>query len=170
MTAITATITAEIEQRNPIAAPRLDLDTAALPLDGGAGLFTGINILSLWVAGAENGFNGRHWMTAGQAADLGGVVKKPCKGKAAGLIYGDKVNARKFEDGALVQCIAYIKADALYNSDQIDGLPAEYYAAAPTPEAAKWKNGFAVDGLEVGPISRRAMILCKMHSTYSLGI
>jgi len=110
---------------------RLNLGGLALPLRSTGEAYRGINILSLWIAASENGFRGRYWFTFKQAQALGGMVKKGSK--ASGVIYADKAKKEETgENGETIQkTYAFLKAYAVFNSDQIDGLPEKFYLKMP---------------------------------------
>jgi antirestriction protein ArdC len=90
--------------------------------------YRGINILLLWCAAEENGFSSAHWFTYKQAADAGGQVRKGQKSSTV-VKYG---TFEKEGDNGEAKSIPYTKAYRVFNADQIDGLPAEFYTE-PTP-------------------------------------
>jgi antirestriction protein ArdC len=92
--------------------------------------YRGINILLLWCAAEENGFVSAHWFTYKQAADHGGQVRKGEKSSTV-VKYG---TFEKEGDNGEAKNIPYTKAYRVFNADQIDGLPAEFYTE---PEAAR---------------------------------
>ena len=61
----------------------LALGGIALPLRHNGEAYRGINILALWCAAVERGYQARHWMTFKQAQALGGMVRKGEKTVAA---------------------------------------------------------------------------------------
>ena len=92
--------------------------------------YRGINVLLLWCAAEENGFSSAHWFTLKQAAGAGGQVRKGEKSSTV-VKYG---TFEKEGDEGEAKSIPYTKAYRVFNADQIDGLPAEFYTE---PEAAR---------------------------------
>jgi antirestriction protein ArdC len=90
--------------------------------------YQGINILLLWASASEQGFDCPIWLTYRQAAELGGQVRKGEKGSL--VVYADtfkKVEAN--EQGEDVEkAIPFLKSYTVFNVQQIDGLPAHFYA------------------------------------------
>jgi antirestriction protein ArdC len=102
----------------------------AFPLRSTGERYRGINILLLWCAAEENGFSSAHWFTYKQAADIGGQVRKGQKSSTV-VKYG---TFEKEGDNGEAKSIPYTKAYRVFNADQIDGLPTEFYTE---PEAAR---------------------------------
>lgn len=92
--------------------------------------YRGINILMLWLAAEAKGYRAAHWFTYRQAQEAGGQVRKGEK-SATVVKYG--TFERETEEGD-ERRIPYLKAYRVFNAEQIDGLPAEFYAA-PAEEA-----------------------------------
>jgi len=92
--------------------------------------YAGINVLTLWASAMERHYAAPVWMTFKQAIELGGHVRKGEKGSP--VVYADKLV--KTEDGDNGQdeerIIPFLKAYTVFNIDQIDDLPAHYYARA----------------------------------------
>ncbi|WP_282063816.1 ArdC family protein [Roseobacter litoralis] len=107
---------------------------AAFPLRHNGEAYRGINILMLWATAHERGYNSAHWMTFKQAMELGGMVKKGEK-CARSVFYGtfekaaDQTEGKSEDDGKTR--IPYAKTNNVFNADQIENLPAEFYI---TPE------------------------------------
>lgn len=90
--------------------------------------YTGINILMLWGSAVEQGFSARTWMTFRQAKELGGHV---CKGeKGSPVVYANTLTrTEEDERGEEIEMqIPYMKAYTVFNVDQIEGLPEQYYS------------------------------------------
>lgn len=110
---------------------------AAFPLRHNGEAYRGINILMLWATAHERGYNSAYWMTFKQAMELGGTVKKGEK-CARSVFYGtfekdaDQTEGKSEDDGKTR--IPYAKTNNVFNADQIENLPAEYYI---TPEAPR---------------------------------
>jgi antirestriction protein ArdC len=108
----------------------------ALPLRVTGEAYRGINILALWCAASSNGFRGRYWMTFNQAKALKGMVRKG--EKASGVIYADKTTKEQQDEQTgetVVKSYAFLKSYAVFNADQIDGLPEKFYAKTPEADA-----------------------------------
>lgn len=102
---------------------------ASLPLRHNGEPYRGINILVLWSIASEKGYTSARWMTFKQAKDLGGNVRK---GEKSTTVVKFGTVEKEDADGE-EQKIPYAKGYRVFNADQIDGLPAEYYD---TPEPA----------------------------------
>jgi antirestriction protein ArdC len=101
------------------------------PLRGNGIPYRGINVLMLWSAAMEKGFAAPIWMTFKQAQELKAHVRKGEQGSL--VVYADKIvrtetDAETGEESA--QAIPFLKAYTVFNVEQIDGLPARFYAKA----------------------------------------
>ncbi|MGB3556891.1 MAG: ArdC-like ssDNA-binding domain-containing protein [Jannaschia sp.] len=85
--------------------------------------YRGINILVLWATAMAKDYISARWMTFNQARQLGGHVRKGEK-SATVVKYGTV--EREDETGEERQ-VPYAKAYRVFNSDQIECLPAEFY-------------------------------------------
>ena len=99
--------------------------------------YRGLNIILLWAASVACGHAAPMWMTFRQAVELGGQVRKGSKGQL--VIFADKL--RKTETDSAGQDrvveILFMKGYTVFNVDQIEGLPEQYYAVAQSmPETA----------------------------------
>lgn len=104
--------------------------------------YRGINLLMLWLAGAEMGCASPHWMTRLQAQALGGQVRE---GERAALVVKFGVVTKGREDGQGAPATGeartdqegarrpYLKAYDVFNGGQIDGLPARFGHEADPP-------------------------------------
>lgn len=99
-----------------------------LPLRLNGEPYRGINILVLWSVAAAQGYNSPRWMTFKQAKDLGGSVRKG--EKSALVVYFDTF--KKEDEAGEEKVIPFTKGYRVFNADQIDGLPADFYTQ---PEA-----------------------------------
>jgi antirestriction protein ArdC len=92
--------------------------------------YRGINTLALWAAADENGYRSAYWMTHRQANELGGTVRR---GERASIsIYSNKFRKREANlvtGGDSSKLISFLRANAVYNADQIDNLPPYYYVS-----------------------------------------
>jgi antirestriction protein ArdC len=93
--------------------------------------YSGINILSLWMSAAAQGFGAPIWMTFRQAIELNAHVRKGEKGSL--VVYANSITRTEHDEntGKDVECeIPYLKGYTVFNVEQIDGLPDHYYAKA----------------------------------------
>jgi len=92
--------------------------------------YRGINVLMLWVEACARGFACPIWMTYRQAQELGGQV---CKGERGSLVvFADRFTRTETADNGedVERHIPFLRSYAVFNCEQIDGLPAHYYARA----------------------------------------
>ncbi len=96
--------------------------------------YKGVNILILWATAHDNGYTSARWMTFRQAKELGGMVRKGERA-AKSIFYGstekDDDTAEPGEDGK--RRIHFAKVNNVFNADQIDGLPEDYYVRPEPP-------------------------------------
>jgi antirestriction protein ArdC len=92
--------------------------------------YRGINILLLWGAALAKGYNSPVWMTFRQAGEFRAHVRKGEQGSL--VVFADLVAKTETNDqGEEVEReIAFMKGYTVFNVEQIDGLPAHYYAKA----------------------------------------
>lgn len=90
--------------------------------------YRGINVIMLWASAMERGFSCLIWITYKQAQEQGGQVRKGEKGFL--VIYADTFTKKDAnEQGESVETeIPFMKGYTVFNAEQIDGLPAHYYA------------------------------------------
>jgi antirestriction protein ArdC len=102
-----------------------------LPLRANGQEYRGINILLLWGAAEERGFTSPSWFTFKQASELGAKVRKG--ETATKIIFFKPLDVTRTNDAGeeIDAKIPMIKQYAVFNADQIDGLP-ERFAAKPT--------------------------------------
>ena len=96
--------------------------------------YAGVNVLMLWMEATAKGYTAPIWMTFKQAQELGAHVKKDEHGSLvvyANTITKTKTNEKTGEDED--QEIPFMKGDTVFNVEQIEGLPAHYYAQATPP-------------------------------------
>ena len=89
--------------------------------------YSGINILMLWGAALAEGFSAPTWMTFRQAKELGANVRKGEKGSL--VVYANAVvRTETTDDGNEIEReIPFLKGYTVFNVEQIDGLPDQYY-------------------------------------------
>jgi antirestriction protein ArdC len=96
--------------------------------------YSGINVMMLWSEAMDKGYNAPIWMTFKQAQELGGHVKKGEHGSLvvyANTITKTEQNAETGEDEE--HKIPFMKGYTVFNVEQIDNLPPQYYATAQPP-------------------------------------
>ncbi|AUQ52413.1 putative ArdC antirestriction protein (plasmid) [Phaeobacter inhibens] len=100
--------------------------------------YRGLNIILLWAASVAHGYSAPTWMTYRQALELGGQVCKGSKGQL--VVYADKLRKTETDDAGQDREveIPFMKGYTVFNVDQIEGLPEQYYAVAERmPETAE---------------------------------
>ena len=96
--------------------------------------YSGINILMLWGDAMEKGFSAPLWMTFKQGQELGGYVRKGEKGSL--VVYANTITKTEHNDETdedEEHRIPFMKGYTVFNVEQIDNLPAHYYATAQAP-------------------------------------
>lgn len=90
--------------------------------------YSGINIVLLWAESVARGFTAPIWITFRQALALGGHVRKGEHGST--VVYANKlVRSEPGDDGQDVERqIPFLKTYAVFNVEQVEGLPAHFYA------------------------------------------
>lgn len=96
---------------------------ACLPRRFNGDEYRGINVLMLWATAATQGYSSARWMTYRQAGELGGQVRKGEK-SACVVKYG---TVEREDDNGEERRVPYCRAYRVFNADQIDGLPEEFY-------------------------------------------
>ena len=97
--------------------------------------YTGVNILLLWLSALEHGFRAAGWLTYGQAAQLGGHIKRGAKG--AHIVYASTyrkmvVDPKTGQEEEKER--PFLKGYCVFNLEQTEGLPERLYrAVAPKP-------------------------------------
>jgi antirestriction protein ArdC len=146
---VTAQISAMLERGvRPWIKPWDDIapsDALVLPLRSCGTPYRGMNIIALWAAAMESGFKARKWFTFKQALAMKACVRKSERGSY--VVYyteltdtaGDtnkpsivpKAKTATGEEAGETRRI--LRGYTVFNAQQIDGLPEEYY---PQPETA----------------------------------
>jgi len=92
--------------------------------------YQGINVLMLWSEAVTKDFACPIWMTYRQASELGANVRKGEHGSP--VVYADRIKRTETsETGEEIENeIPFMKGYTVFNCEQIEGLPAQYY---PTP-------------------------------------
>jgi antirestriction protein ArdC len=117
------------------------------PLRASGEPYKGINVLMLWGEAVASGYAAPTWMTYRQATALGGQVRKGERG--ALVVYADRMRKTETTDSGdeIEREIPFMKGYTVFNCEQIDGLPPQYYAAPspalPAPERIEAAEHFA---------------------------
>src|SRR5262245_56845225 len=89
--------------------------------------YSGMNVLLLWWASEEKGYSEPRWMTYKQAQELGAFVRKG--EKATSVVYASTFDKTNKETGDKDR-VFFLKTYAVFNVEQIDGLPERYFESA----------------------------------------
>jgi antirestriction protein ArdC len=99
--------------------------------------YRGVNTINLWAAGQAAGYRSAYWMTYKAAREYGAFVRK---GERAEMAFYVGRSTKVTTDDAGTESeesFSFLKTYAVFNADQIDDLPAKFYAPmAPAPIAA----------------------------------
>jgi len=89
--------------------------------------YNGINVLMLWGAAVEHGYQSPTWMTFKQAKELSAHVKKGERGNL--VVYANTITKTEEQDDGSEEerTIPFMKGYTVFNVDQIEGLPEHYY-------------------------------------------
>ncbi|HEX2752958.1 MAG TPA: zincin-like metallopeptidase domain-containing protein [Alphaproteobacteria bacterium] len=95
--------------------------------------YQGMNVLLLWGEAVEKGYAAPIWMTFKQAQELGAHVRKG--EKAALVVYANKLTRTETDDKGeeTEKEIPFLKGYSVFNVEQVEGLPAHYYAKPDNP-------------------------------------
>jgi antirestriction protein ArdC len=103
-----------------------------LPLRSSGIPYQGINTLLLWCEAMAKGYQSPSWLTFKQSQALGGMVRKGEHGSM--VVYADRFT--KKDEGVngeeVEKTIPFLKAYTVFNAEQVDGLPDQFYAT-PAP-------------------------------------
>lgn len=109
-----------------------------LPIRANGVAYRGCNVLILWAAAHHHHYASRRWLSFKQARAMGGFVRR---GETAtrivfysdGAARGDAEEAAPgTTDGAPQRRRAVLRSYAVFNADQVDGLPEDFSAAPPS--------------------------------------
>lgn len=135
---ITATIIAKLEAgTTPWQRPWSIIGEGGRPLRHEGSTYNGINALWLWAVGDTHGYRSRYWMTARQARELGGTVRADARPSYS--VYAStfrKAGVPNLLGMSADRMIRFLRSYAVFNADEITGLPDYYYPQpiAPTPQ------------------------------------
>ncbi|MFB9774464.1 ArdC family protein, partial [Sphingomonas yabuuchiae] len=100
--------------------------------------YTGINALYLWALADSRGYSSRYWMTYRQAEQLGAHVRKGERSAVSVYFSQFKKTAVSTVTGLSVEkSIRFLRHYLVFNADQVDGLPAYFYAEPEVEAQAK---------------------------------
>ena len=92
--------------------------------------YRGINILLLWSAMEQHGYNRAHWLTFQQARALGGHIRKGERSTTV-VFAGKLTRTEQDENGEEHEnVIPFLKAYSVFNVDQTEGLADKFQAPA----------------------------------------
>jgi antirestriction protein ArdC len=96
--------------------------------------YRGINVLVLWIEAEAKGYAAPIWLTFRQAKELNAFVRKGEHGSP--VVYSSSITKKEEdENGAEAETeIHFLKDYTVFNVEQIDGLPAHFYARAEPPK------------------------------------
>ena len=95
--------------------------------------YRGMNILLLWGEAMAKGYAAPIWMTYKQAQELGANVRKGEHGSL--VVYANTISKTETNDQGedVEREIPFMKGYTVFNVEQVDGLPAHYYAQPENP-------------------------------------
>ena len=108
-------------------------DALVLPLRSCGTPYRGMNVIALWAATLESSFKSRHWFTFKQALALNACVRKGERGSY--VVYYTELTGKAGDqpspdEGNETRRI--LRGYTVFNADQIDGLPLDFYAKPDT--------------------------------------
>jgi antirestriction protein ArdC len=124
--------------------------------------YSGINVVSLWASATAQNLAAPIWMTFKQAAELDGHIRKGEKGSL--VVYADSITRKETDKKTgdeIEREIPFLKGYTVFNVEQIDGLPAVFYAKAipqldPVARIERADRFFAALGATIGHGGNRA--------------
>ena len=126
------------------------------PLRFNGAPYSGINVIMLWSEAVERGYSAPIWMTFRQGKELGGHVRKGEHGTSVVYAATFKTSEHDAETGEEIERdVPFMKGYTVFNVEQIEDLPAHYYATAAEPvlsaekRIAELEAFFAHTGAEV---------------------
>jgi len=126
---ITDAIIAQLESGvAPWVKPWADGAVMGLPKRVTGENYKGINVLMLWSAAHAQGYSSAFWMTFRQAMELGAQVRKG--EKSTTIVYASVVTLEETDAAGeeTERVIPFLKTYAVFNAEQIDGLPEKFHA------------------------------------------
>lgn len=123
--------------------------------------YNGINVVLLWAEAVARGFTAPIWMTFRQALELDAHVRKGEHGST--VVYANRITRTETGDNGedTLREIPFLKAYTVFNVEQVEGLPAHFYAVtAPQLDPAQRIAGadgfFAATGADIRHGGNRA--------------
>lgn len=104
------------------------------PLRANGVPYRGINVLSLWMEAEAKGYAAPIWITYKQASELKAHVRKGEHGSL--VVYASRTTRSEVDTitgDAIDREFPFLKGYTVFNVEQVDGLPAQYYASVPRP-------------------------------------
>ena len=125
---VTDKIIADLEKGDLTWMKPWETSPAGRPMRSNGMPYHGINVLILWMEAAEKGYSTPIWMTYKQAQELGGQVRKGEKGSQ--VVYGNTYTKTETDANGeeTERNVPFLKTYAVFNVEQIDNLPAHFYA------------------------------------------
>jgi antirestriction protein ArdC len=92
--------------------------------------YSGVNVLLLWMEATARGYAAPVWITFRQALALGGHVRKGEHGST--VVYANRISRTETGDEGedVERSIPFLKAYTVFNVEQVEALPAHFYARA----------------------------------------
>ena len=103
------------------------------PLRHNSQAYNGINILMLWDSAEQQGFNCPIWLTFRQVKELKGFVRKG--EKSSQVVYASSFTKKDKDDNGeeSERDIHFLKQYAVFNAEQCDELPDQFYELKEQP-------------------------------------
>jgi len=104
------------------------------PLRASGQPYAGINVIMLWSEAVAAGYSAPIWMTFRQAKELGAHVRKGEHGTT--VVYASTFHETEKDEQTgeeVERDIPFMKGYTVFNVEQIEDLPAHYYASASPP-------------------------------------
>jgi antirestriction protein ArdC len=104
------------------------------PLRSNGEAYHGINVVVLWLTAFEKQYVSPLWVTFQQAKELGGFVRKGEKG--TGIVYANSIEKKETDQTTgeeKTERIPFLKSYTVFNAEQVEGLPAKFYATPAHP-------------------------------------
>jgi len=132
------------------------------PLRGVGIPYRGVNILMLWATAMEKNYVCPIWLTFKQAQELGGHIRKGEKGRLVVYASTHKKTSQDENEEDVEAAIPFMKGYTVFNAEQIDNLPAHFYARiapvheTPLERIAHLENFFAATKADIRHSGNRA--------------
>jgi antirestriction protein ArdC len=107
--------------------------------------YSGVNVIMLWMEAEAKGYTAPIWMTFRQAKEFGAHVRKGEKGSL--VVYANSITRTETNEAGEEEerNIPFMKGYTVFNVEQIEGLPAHYYATAAAPQISEEQRIERVD-------------------------